>query len=125
MMEPTEKNDDTCPDGDLEDVVKKDPRAAHCRRLAAIMDVLNYGHRGGQKEFAEAIGIHPARFNNIVKGSPLSKAVAFAIVRRFRVVSLEFLWFGLSGWGNPEFEQKLLEWECRTGRRIFIGLPER
>jgi hypothetical protein len=104
--------------------VKKDPNAPHCPRVVAVMDVLGYGYRGGQKDFAAAIGVHPNRWNNIVKGSPISKGVAFAIVRRFRVVSLEFLWFGMPGWGNTEFEEKLLHWERRTGREIFVAIPE-
>jgi hypothetical protein len=103
--------------------VKKNPSAPHVARLAAVMDLLEYGYRGGQKAFADEINVDPNRFNNIVKGSPLSKGVAFALIRRFRQLSLEFLWFGLPGYGQADFEKKLMEWERRTGRRIFIDLP--
>ena len=87
------------------------------------MDILGYGYRGGQKDFAKTIGVGQGQFNSIFKGrSGLSTNVAFAIYEKFPAVSLEFLWFGHAGRGGAEFEQKLREWEREKDQRIFEPL---
>jgi hypothetical protein len=104
-------------------LTKKNPTAPHRSRLQAVMGCLNpdYLKFGGQKKFAADIGVNYPNFNHIVKGSALSQKVARAIFRRFKAkgVSLEFLFYGHAGYGNAEFEQKLLEWQDRNGKQIF------
>ena len=107
-------------------MTKKIPTAPHSLRILAVMECLNPEYRnkrGGQKKFAEAIGVSPERLNNILRGSPLSKHVANAIFDRFKEegVTLSFLHFGLAGRGmKPEFEQQLLQWQQdHNGEKIF------
>jgi len=106
-------------------LTKKNPTAPHALRLRAVMECLNRDYvkpRGGQKKFAVDIGVNYGLFNKIARGHmQLSKQVAFAIFDRFKAegVSLEFLFRGHAGYGNAEFEQKLLEWQHRNGKKIF------
>jgi hypothetical protein len=102
-------------------VPKINKRGPHVDRLAAIMDVLGYTGRGGQKRFADEIGIESRRFNNICRGSGLSRQVASAIVHRFKGVTLtlDFLHDGDGRGIKPEFKQKLLAWRHQTGKQIF------
>jgi hypothetical protein len=100
--------------------MKRNPCAPHIARLQAIMDVLDYGEWGGQKRFSKEIEINPNNFNHVMKGSPLSTTIAFAIKKRFRI-SLDFLWDG-----DPEalphgLERKLRNWERDKRRRIFAN----
>jgi hypothetical protein len=92
-------------------------------RLRAVMECLNpdYGRRGGQKKFADDIGIEARRFNNIMRGSGLSKQVASAIFHRFgeEGATLSFLYHGDGRGIKPEFKQKLLAWQHQTGKQIF------
>jgi hypothetical protein len=105
-------------------LTKKNPTAPHALRLRAVMECLNRDYvkpRGGQKKFAGDIGVNYGRFNKIARGHTLSKQVALAIFDRFKAegVSLEFLFRGHAGYGNAEFELKLLEWQHRNGKKIF------
>jgi hypothetical protein len=100
----------------------KNPNAPHIARLQAIMDVFGFGQRGGQTEFAKVIGVDPDSFSMVMTGTDLSKRVAFAIKKRFRI-SLDFLWDGDPGALNVHLYQRLLEWERKTGRRIFAPEP--
>ena len=56
--------------------MKKDPNAPHIARLEAIMDVLGYGEFGGQKRFADEIGVAYKNFNLQLKGYPLTNTVS-------------------------------------------------
>jgi hypothetical protein len=106
-------------------LTKKNPTAPHALRLRAVMECLNRDYvkpRGGQKKFAVDIGVNYGLFNKIARGHmQLSKQVALAIFDRFKAegVSLEFLFRGHAGYGNAEFEQKLLEWQHHNGKKIF------
>jgi transcriptional regulator with XRE-family HTH domain len=95
-----------------------DQKAPHVARLEAIMDVLGYGKLGGQKRFAEEIGVKPTNFNHVMKGSRVSTTIAFAIKKRFRI-SLDFLWCGDLEALRHGLEQQLRDWERRKGKRIF------
>jgi hypothetical protein len=99
----------------------RNPRGAVSRRLQAVMDCLNpaYAKFGGQAKFAADIGIQRATFNMTMGGSPLSKKVAAAIVSRFPVVSRDFLFDGIPGRGDAEFERKLWAWQDSKGDKIF------
>ncbi len=51
------------------------------------------GYRHGNT-FAAFLGIPSSRWNNLENGFPLSKEVAFLLVRRISGLSLDWLWFG-------------------------------
>ena len=77
----------------LQTGMKKNSNAPHIARLEALLDILGYGDFGGQKRFADEIGVNFDDFNQVATGHPLSTIVAFAIKRRFGV-NLDFLWDG-------------------------------
>src|SRR5262252_5439496 len=98
--------------------MKKNPNAPHIARLEALLDILGYGDFGGQKRFADEIGVSYDDFNEVATGHSLSTTVAFAIKRRFGI-SLDFLWHGDYEALPAGLERKLRDWERRHGRRIF------
>ena len=98
--------------------MKKNPNAPHIARLDALLDILGYGDFGGQKRFADEIGVSYDDFNEVATGHPLCTTVAFAIKRRFGI-SLDFLWDGDYEALPSALERKLRDWERRHGRRIF------
>src|SRR5262249_16773634 len=65
--------------------MKKNPNAPHIARLEALFYILGYGDFGGQKRFADEIGVSYDDFNEVATGHPLSTTVAFAIKRRFGI----------------------------------------
>jgi hypothetical protein len=93
--------------------MKKNPNTPHIARLEAIMDVLGYEGFGGQKRFADEIGVNYNDFNQMATGHPLSTTVAFAIKRRFGI-SLDFLWDGDHEALPAGLERKLRDWERRN-----------
>jgi hypothetical protein len=98
--------------------MKRNPSAPHIARLQAIMEVLGHGKWGEQKRFAEEIGISPNNFNHVMKGSPLSTTIAFAIKKRFGI-SLDFLWDGHPAALPRVLDRQLRDWERDKCRRIF------
>ena len=98
--------------------MKKNSNAPHIARLEALLDILGYGDFGGQKRFADEIGVSYDDFNEVATGHSLSTTVAFAIKRRFGV-SLDFLWDGDYEALPAGLERKLRDWERRHGRQIF------
>src|ERR1700741_5335286 len=99
--------------------MKRNPNAPHIARLQAIMDVLGFTAWGDQARFSKEIGINPNNFNHVMKGSPLSTTIAFAIFKPFGI-SLDFMYFGVPYALPSALEQKLREWERCKGRRIFM-----
>jgi hypothetical protein len=61
------------------------------RRLRHLRQALGYRHGN---TFAAFLGIPPSRWNNLENGFPLSKEVAFLLVRRISGLSLDWLYFG-------------------------------
>ena len=56
---------------------------------------LRYSVAGtNQTRFAGILGIEPKRWNNLERGHPLSKEVAFLIIRRWPDISLDWLFRG-------------------------------
>jgi hypothetical protein len=47
-----------------------------------------------QTAFAARLDIEVRRWNNFERGSPLSKEVAFLIVKKFPDITLDWLWLG-------------------------------
>jgi hypothetical protein len=89
-------------------------------RIEALMDLLGYG---SQKEFAAQLeGVTYGQFCNIAGGrNNLSREVADAIFFRWPGrISLEFLYHGIPGRPlDPELEERLLQWQRRTAKKIF------
>lgn len=88
--EPQEHRD---PD-DFRDLGPNAPTAQRMRRLRELM--VSRGVVKNQAGFARFIGTLPSQLNMIEKGMPISKSVAFSIVKKIPGVTLEWLWFGES-----------------------------
>jgi hypothetical protein len=72
--------------------MSEDSDEAVAARLRLLRQVVT-----GENETAFAIRlgiIEVKRWNNVERGWPLSKEVAFAIVRRFPDLTLDWLWLG-------------------------------
>src|SRR6188768_2833172 len=70
-------------------------RSPEGQRILALMEIYNLDT---PTAFAAAIGVSQPRLSNVVAGGlPLGKELAFAIIKRFPAVGLEFLWFGDPG----------------------------
>lgn len=61
------------------------------RRLRHLRQALGYRHAN---TFAAWLGIPSSRWNNLENGYPLSKEVAFLLVRKISGLSLDWLYFG-------------------------------
>jgi hypothetical protein len=61
-----------------------------------------------QTDFALRVGVEVKRWNNFERGYPLSKEVAFLLVRKVPGLTLDWLWLGNEG-GLPVKLQRELE----------------
>jgi heme oxygenase len=94
--------------------------SASARRLRALMEVLGFEGRGAQTRFAEEIGVARSRLNNVLIDQPLSRKLAEQIIRRYPIVSADFLFLGQPGGHlDRELEKQLLDYEQRTGISVF------
>lgn len=62
-----------------------------------------------QSAFAARLGIEPNRWNNMERGSPLSKEVAFLIVRQFPDITFDWLFRGLDDHLTVKRQRELAE----------------
>jgi hypothetical protein len=86
------------------------------------MEVLGFEGRGAQTQFAKEIGVDRRRLNNVLVGYPLSRKLAEKIIRRYPVVSSDFLFQGQSGGHlNRALERQLLNYQRRTGISVFTS----
>ncbi len=67
------------------------PESQRCIRLRKAM---GYDYHGGQKKFAEFLGVSPDRWNNVERGVPLGKELAFIVEGKCPGVGAKWLWFG-------------------------------
>jgi hypothetical protein len=64
------------------------PTAQRLRQLQALSgQQTNVG-------FAKFLGISAPRLNNLLKGAPIGKEVAFTIVQKIPGITLDWIWFG-------------------------------
>lgn len=68
---------------------KNSPSAQRAKRLR---EALGYGGQGGQKAFADFLGVSSKRWNNIERGvTPFSKGIAVAIRRKVSGIDRDWL----------------------------------
>ena len=82
-----------------------DSNTAVARRLELLRQVFS---GESQTAFAARLGIEVKRWNNFERGKPLSKEIAFLIVKKFPDVTLDWLYLGNEG-GLPIRLQRELE----------------
>lgn len=67
---------------------------AYVRRLKLLREIISGEN---QIEFAERLGIPFKRWNNYERGYPVPRETAFALMEKFPGISVEWLWFGMTG----------------------------
>jgi transcriptional regulator with XRE-family HTH domain len=77
---------------------------AYQKRLRILREIVS---GGGQQEFADKLGIPMKRWNNYERGYPLSRETAFLLKEKFPDVSIEWVWFGMTGNLSKAFAEKV------------------
>lgn len=90
-----------------------DPKA-YKKRLRLMREILVGGN---QQAFADKLGIPMKRWNNFERGHPISREVAFIIMDKFPEVSVEWLWFGMTGNLRADFKKKVEDAEAYEQER--------
>jgi hypothetical protein len=85
---------------------KPDSNEAVAERLRLLRQVVSGEN---QTAFAARLGIEVKRWNNFERATPLSKEVAFLIVKKFPNVTLDWLWLGIDGGLPSRFQRELAE----------------
>ena len=86
------------------------------------MEVLGFEGRGAQARFAEEIGVHRRRLNNVLISYSLGRKFAQIIIRCYPSVSADFLLLGRSGGHlDRKLERQLLEYQKKTGISVFTS----
>lgn len=60
-----------------------------------------------QAAFAQRLGIEPRRYNNFERGLPLSKDVAFKLVKAIPGLTTDYVWLGNMGGLTVELRRRL------------------
>jgi transcriptional regulator with XRE-family HTH domain len=60
-----------------------------------------------QADFAQRLGIPFKRWNNYERGYPVPRETAFLLMKRFPGLSVEWLWFGMTGNLSNFYQEKI------------------
>lgn len=74
------------------------------RRLRHLRKSLGYEYAS---TFARSLGIQDNRWNNLENGYPLSKEIAFLLVRKISGLSLDWLYYGKTDGLSERLGQRL------------------
>jgi hypothetical protein len=86
---------------------KRDSENAEiARRLATLRRVISGDN---QTAFARQLGIEVKRWNNFERGLPLSKDVAFLLVKKIPGLTLDWLWLGVESGLPIALQRELAE----------------
>jgi hypothetical protein len=66
-------------------------------RCIRLRKALGFDYHGGQIAFARFLGVPVGSWNNVERGYPLSKSMAFKLMQRCPGITTEWLWFGGAG----------------------------
>lgn len=83
-----------------------------------------------QTEFAERLGVPFKRWSNYERGYPVPRETAFALMHKFPGISIEWLWFGMTGNLSQYYADKIkvaeaLEKEQRQAARALEKAHEK
>jgi|GEM_PF-3431713 len=84
--------------------IRPESNEAVSERLKLLRAVVSGGN---QAAFAAKLGIEYRRWNNFERATPLSKEVAFLIVKKFPNVTLDWLWLGKTDGLSVAFQREL------------------
>lgn len=85
-------------------------REAYRRRLRLLRQIYSGEN---QIEFAKRLDIPFKRWSNYERGYPVPRETAWILMEKCDGVSVEWLWFGITGNLSSEFKQKLRSAEAR------------
>lgn len=68
--------------------------AAYQLRLRILREVISGEN---QQDFSERVGIDKKRWNNYERGYPVPREIAFMLMHKFPGISVEWIWFGMTG----------------------------
>lgn len=91
--------------------MKRDPRRAESPQSRRVRRIRELVSGDNQTAFAKKLGISLSRWNNIERGVPLGRDVAFRLVDSVPGLTLDYLYFGKPGgisydlWVKLEQEQ--------------------
>jgi hypothetical protein len=68
--------------------------ADYQRRLKLLREIISGEN---QQDFAQRLGIPFKRWNNYERGYPVPRETAFILMAKFPGISIEWLWFGMTG----------------------------
>lgn len=83
-------------------------------RLLRLRLAMGYESQGA---FAALLGMSPPRWNNVEKGLPLSRDIAFRLVQTIPGLTLDWLYFGKPDGLPLELLRRLGELPANTGKR--------
>lgn len=75
--------------------------------VARRLRILRIAEEPVQSRFCSGLGISPSRWNNFEAGTPLSKEVAFQLVRKVPGLTLDWLWLGIESGLTVELRRRL------------------
>lgn len=78
--------------------------AAYRQRLQLLREIVSGEN---QQEFAERLGIPFKRWNNYERGYPVPRETAFILMDKIKGLSVEWIWFGMTGNLSADFERKI------------------
>jgi hypothetical protein len=85
---------------------KKPEDSEIAQRLSRLREVVSGEN---QTAFATRIGIEVKRWNNFERGLPLSKEVAFLLVKKVPGLTLDWLWLGIESGLPLKLQRELAE----------------
>jgi transcriptional regulator with XRE-family HTH domain len=95
--------------------------AGYVRRLRLLREIVSGEN---QTEFAGRLGIPFKRWSNYERGYPVPRETAFILMKAFPGISVEWLWFGMTGNLSNSYAEKIkraeqLEKEQRQAARAL------
>jgi hypothetical protein len=86
--------------------VKKPEDSDIAKRLSRLRQVVSGEN---QTAFAARMGIEVKRWNNFERGLPLSKEIAFLLIKKVPGLTLDWLWLGIESGLPIQLQRELTE----------------
>jgi transcriptional regulator with XRE-family HTH domain len=77
---------------------------AYKTRLRLLREIVSGEN---QSDFAQRLGIPFKRWSNYERGYPVPRETAFLLMRKFPGISVEWLWFGMTGNLSQFYQDKI------------------
>lgn len=77
---------------------------AYKQRLRLLREIIAGAN---QTEFAERLGIEFKRWSNYERGYPVPRETAFLLMEKFPGISVEWIWFGMTGNLSTYYRDKI------------------